>query len=256
MKRWFLGSLVVLILLTVILAVTFPAALAWHWLADRAPGIKMQGLNGTLWSGEAARFSAGGHQLGRLKWTLSPWRLVQGEVNSELNLDGPGIQLSALVRRTADGGLAIADVSGKAEAKWLAPALAIPVLEPTGMLSISQASAKLDAAGLPRAVDAELVWRDAGVRGQVMARFGTITIASHGEEGRIVTTIADAGDGELAVQGRSTLDQTVYHSEIHLRSRATEGPVVEALKWIGEATPDGGRLLIIDGHLLIPEVTK
>ncbi len=253
MKRWFLGTVVVLLLLAVVLAVTFPAALAWHWIADRAPGIKLQGLNGTLWSGEAARFSAGSNNLGRLKWTLSPWRLLRGEVNSQLNLDGPGIKMSALVRQTADGGLAITDLSGEAEAKWLGPALAIPVLEPSGTLSIANASATLDAAGLPQAVNAELVWRDAGVRGQVMARFGTITIASHGDGGRILTTIADSGDGELEVNGSATLDQRVYHSEIRLRARASEGPVVEALKWIGEASPDGGRLLIIDGHLLIGE---
>jgi|CXWL01.1.fsa_nt_gi hypothetical protein len=251
MKRWFLFSLLFLLILAGVVAATFPAAVAYRWWGAQAPDITMQGINGTLWSGEAARFSARGQALGRVTWQISPWTLFRGIFESHLAVDGPGLKLSARVSRLADGGIALEGLSGEAEAKWLAPVLAIP-LEPSGMLTVDGASLRLDAQRLPRAVDAKIVWREAGVRGLVQARFGTITIDSHGSDGRITTTIADAGDGDLEVRGKVDLVEINYKSEMTLRSRVPDGPVVEALKWIGEERPDGGRLLLIEGHLLLP----
>jgi len=253
MKRWFLISLAFLLALTMVVAITFPAAVAWRWWGAQAPEIALQGINGTVWSGEAGRFSVRGQHLGRLRWTISPWRLWNGEVTARLAVDGPGLKLSGTIRKLEDGGTRIAELDGEAQGSWLGPALAIPVLEPTGRLVISDGSLHLDRDGLPRDVDVRVVWHEAGVRGQVVARFGTITIAARGNDGRIGMTIEDAGDGELEVKGKVDLDQRNYRSEIVLAPRTSEGPVVEALKWIGAARPEGGRLLLIEGHILLPE---
>ena len=255
MKRWFLLSSVFVVVLAAVFAVTLPAAMVWRWIGDRAPQIKLHGINGTLWAGEAARFSARGMNLGKLTWTLSPWTLWRGEVDSRLALDGEGLHLTGKVHKRADGGLQISELTGDAQASWLAPALAIPVLEPSGRLTVSGAKLHLDPHGLPRDVDARVVWQEAGVRGQVMARFGTITIDARGQDGRITMTIEDGGDGELEVHGKVDLDQRNYRSEIILNARTAEGPVVEALKWIGAPRAEGGRFLLIEGHLLLSEPT-
>ncbi len=253
MKRWFLLTVVFLIALTVVVAITFPAAVAWRWWGAQAPDIGLQGINGTLWSGEAGRFSVRGQQLGRLTWTISPWRLWKRELTARLAVDGPGVKLAGTIRKLDDGSTAITELDGEAQGSWLGPALAIPVLEPTGRLGVVDGSLRLDKNGLPRDVDLTMVWHEAGVRGQVVARFGTITIVARGNDGRIGMTIEDAGDGELEVRGKVDLDQRNYRSEIVLAPRTTEGPVVEALKWIGAARPEGGRLLLIEGQILIPE---
>lgn len=256
MKRWFLLTLLFLLVVTVVVAITFPAAVAWRWWGAQAPDIGLQGINGTLWSGEAGRFSVRGQQLGRLSWTISPWRLWKGELTARLIVDGPGLKLSGTIRKLDDGGTRISGLDGEAQGSWLGPALAIPVLEPTGRLVVADGSLHLDRDGLPRDVDLTVVWQEAGVRGQVVARFGTITIAARGNDGRIGMTIEDSGDGELEVKGKVDLDQRNYRSEIVLVPRTTEGPVVEALKWIGEARPDGGRLLLIEGQILVPEPSQ
>ena len=254
MKRWFLFTLLFLIVVTAVVAITFPAAVAWRWWGARAPDIGLQGINGTVWAGEAGRFSVRGQQLGRLSWTISPWQLWKGELTARLALDGPGVKLDGIIRKLDDGGTHITSLDGEAQGSWLGPALAIPVLQPTGRLAVAGGSLLLDRDGLPRDVDLTVVWHEAGVGGQVVARFGTITIAARGNAGRIGMTIADSGDGELEVKGKVDLDQRNYRSEIILVPRVSEGPVVEALKWIGAPRAEGGRLLLIEGQILLPEV--
>ena len=51
------------------------------------------------------------------------------------------------------------------------------------------------------------------------------------------------------------LEDLAYRGEVRLSARVAEGPVVEALQWIGMPSGDGGRLLIVEGRLLLTEET-
>ena len=181
--------------------------------------------------------------------------LLGGAVQAQIELDGPGLKLRSAVRATRDGQVQLSDLGAEAEAGWLAPALAIPALEPTGTLSVNGASLTLDRTHLPRAVDATLYWNQAGVRGQAVARLGSLTLTAQGQDGHIQLNIHDAGDGELEVRGSATLDGARYRSEVVLVPRVAEGPVVQALQWVGEARPEGGRLLIVEGQIVLPQET-
>lgn len=254
MKRgWLWLSVLGLVILVVTVAVTFPAALAYRWWGERAPEVHLQGLSGTIWSGSARSAALRGQALGTLSWQISPWALVQGGLSARLQLAGSGIELKADVQTLADGGLRLSAVDAEAQASWLAPVLAIPALEPTGSLQVSGAELELDRARLPRSADAKLVWRDAGVRGQAVAHLGTITLVAAGSDGKIRIDAQDAGDGDLQVQGGASLEAGRYRSEIVLVARVNEGPIVQALEWIGAPRSEGGRLLIMEGRILVPE---
>lgn len=256
MKRsWLWISLATLLLLALVVIATFPAALAWRWWGDRVPDVRLSSLSGSVWNGQALRVAVRGQALGKLKWQVSPWSLLGGNPAATLTLDGPGLKLSGVFAAAAERQVRISGLEAQAEAGWLAPALAIPALEPTGMLNVSGASLLLSATGMPREIDARIEWREAGVRGQVVARLGTMVIEAHGRDGRIDATVADQGDGEVEVRGQVRLDQGQYRGETVLVPRASEGPVVEALQWVGEPRPEGGRLLIVEGRIAVPEET-
>lgn len=255
MRRWLLLGTLGLLALGVVVVATFPAAVAWRWWGERVPELRLQGVTGSVWSGAAQRLAVRGQALGALRWQLSPWALLGGAVQAQIELDGPGLKLRSAVRATRDGQVQLSDLGADAEAGWLAPALAIPALEPTGTLSVNGASLTLDRTHLPRAVDATLYWNQAGVRGQAVARLGSLTLTAQGQDGHIQLNIHDAGDGELEVRGSATLDGARYRSEVVLVPRVAEGPVVQALQWVGEARPEGGRLLIVEGQIVLPQET-
>lgn len=251
-KTWLLIAALTLLLLTLIVAATFPASLAWRWWGEQLPDVRVVGVSGTVWNGAASRIIVRGQTLGRLEWQLSPWGLLRGQPQARLAIDGTGLKISGEVSPHGEREVQIDRFTADAEAAWLAPVLAIPALEPTGRLVTDGARLVMNAHGLPREIDARIEWREAGVRGQVVARLGTLVIEAHGRDGRIDASVSDRGDGEVAVSGSARLDQGQYRSETVLTARAPTGPVVEALQWIGAPRPEGGRLLIVEGRLDLP----
>lgn len=248
-KAWIWISLGAALALAGVVLATFPAQLAWRWWGERLPDLKLNGVSGTVWNGSAVRSSVRGQALGRLHWELSPLSLLRGQPAARLGLEGPGLKLSGDVADAGGGRVRIEGLDVDGDAGWLAPALAIPALEPTGSIVVRGASVTLEANGQPTALDARVEWREAGVRGQVVARLGTLVIEARGRDGRIQASIADQGDGEVEVRGSAIVDQGSYRSETTLVARVQQGPVVEALQWVGEPRPEGGRLLIIEGRI-------
>lgn len=251
--RWLAMGLLGLLVLAVAIAATFPASLAYQWWAEQVPDVGLQGLSGSIWDGSAQRASVRGQPLGEMQWTLSPWALLGGRVSAHVRIDGPGVKLKTDVVRQADGSVRLSGLTGEAEAGWLGPALAIPALEPTGTLLLDAPAVEFDRAQLPRQVDAKIIWQNAGVRGQAVARLGTLTFVASGSDGHVRLDVSDAGDGDLQVQGSATLDGDRYRSETVLVSRVSQGPIVQALEWIGQPRAEGGRLLVVEGQIIVPE---
>lgn len=69
------------------LLVKFPAGLAYKMFVPE--GIKMGGVQGTLWSGKAAAVVLNNNNIGSVNWDLSIWRLVTGKLAAEVELSRP-----------------------------------------------------------------------------------------------------------------------------------------------------------------------
>lgn len=254
MKRiWFLVAAATLLTLSVVVLATFPAAVAWRWWGERVPDLKLQGISGTVWNGTATRVSVRNQMLGRMEWQVPFWALIRGAPSVRVDLSGAGLELNAVVVRQSADALSLSELNAQAEAGWLGPALAIPELEPTGLIITENASLVLSRSGMPQAIDAAIEWRNAGVRGQVVARLGTILIQAHGSDGRIQASVVDQGDGEVEIRGTASIDQGSYRSETILVPRVQQGPVVEALQWVGAPRAGGGRVLIVEGRITVLE---
>jgi general secretion pathway protein N len=60
------------------IVLTFPARIAYNWFAP--PEIRLTGISGTVWRGQAAEGSAGGIYLRNLQWNFLPSRLIRGQL--------------------------------------------------------------------------------------------------------------------------------------------------------------------------------
>lgn len=251
-RRWLWIVLAGLLLVSVLVVATFPAALAWRHLSAYVVAVELGGLQGSVWRGRARELVLRGQRLGSLEWRLSPLATLGGRPRAELWIEGPDLHLSGTWQATTEGS-AVSSLNGEIAAGWFAPALDIPALEPTGRVTVADGRLLLDADGVPNGGELILRWLDAGVRGQVQARFGTLIIEARGSAGRIVAQVSDAGDGDVAIAGEFQLEQRAYRGQVRLHPRVAEGPVVEALKWIGMPSADGGRLLTVEGRVLSEE---
>lgn len=120
MKRsWLWISLATLLLLALVVIATFPAALAWRWWGDRVPDVRLSGLSGSVWNGEALRVAVRGQALGKLKWQVSPLSLLGGNPAATLSLEGPGLKLSGVFAAAAERQVRISGLEAQAEAGWL-----------------------------------------------------------------------------------------------------------------------------------------
>ena len=65
------------------LIITFPARVAYQWFA---PGdLKLSGINGSVWRGNAAQGTAGGVYLADVNWSFRPFGLLSGKLEFASN---------------------------------------------------------------------------------------------------------------------------------------------------------------------------
>ena len=67
------------------IAVTFPARIAYNWLAP--PGLRLSGISGTVWNGAAAEGSASGLYLRDIRWHVLPKALFRGRLAYSIESD-------------------------------------------------------------------------------------------------------------------------------------------------------------------------
>ncbi len=60
----------------------FPASVAYRWFAPSE--VRLSGVEGTLWSGQAALGSVGEFGLHEIEWELQPWSLALGRVGGQV----------------------------------------------------------------------------------------------------------------------------------------------------------------------------
>ncbi len=226
------------LLLVAVLAVNAPARLLG--LVVPAEQVRLQGLEGTVWSGSAARamlrLPQGYIHLGKVRWTLQPLSLLLFSPRLTIDSEWGGQVLSGDVTLRGTGSLQVRDFDARVSAdlvRQFAP-LAID-----GRLSAQIAALSL-VDGLPRRAEGRVVWEDGGFlspRGRIpLGTYALEFLQPPGEalRGEVVTVAGPLeAEGEVALDGRS------YRIDLLLGSEETlDRQLRDALALM--ATPEGG----------------
>lgn len=84
MKKRVIGlSVLGLLAYLLFLIATLPAARAWAWFGDAVP-LRAYGLDGTLWSGQAAVLQDQVRRLDAVRWNLEPSELLLGRLAADV----------------------------------------------------------------------------------------------------------------------------------------------------------------------------
>lgn len=246
-----LWTLLVLVLIAAVVVASAPARLLTDRVVERNPQVSMSGVSGPWWRGEIADFRINQRPLGRLAWQVRPGSVLQGPLGVDWTLGGAGIDLRGVLLRN-DSATELQDVRGTVDARWLQPAVGIPLLSFTGQVDVDLKHLRSGQRGLPEAVELTLNWVDAGVTGLAAARLGTIRFTARGEAGRFEGRVDSQPGDPLRVDGGFQLADRRYRAEVRLQAADPNDPVAGALRWVGQPDGSGGRLLIVEGELLLP----
>ena len=241
--RWLL--LVLLAILLVVAYLHMPARLAVFALQWRLGALELDDVDGDAWNGESLRTFWGEHALGHLRWRADPLAALGGTIRTDLRFDMPKNQridahVERRLRTTEVTGLH-ADLVGGALREFFARARLLPI----GTLRVEVDRARFDD-GVPVAVQGRAFWKQAtlvGPRTRLPYYLGDLRLDFRVDEpGIVLGNIHDNG-GQMQVSGNIKADLIGYRIELLIAARDPQ--LAQGLTRLGQAQPDGGRLLVL-----------
>ncbi len=233
---------------------SFPAAAAYRWFAP--DGVRLAGVQGTLWSGRAAGGSVAGLGVRDVHWRLRPLSLLLGRVAAAVDCrlaDGfVSTDVTASRRRLQFGGL-------KASTSLQTLAAVLPTRGMRGLANLTLSSLSLEN-GWPIAIAGDLKLAQlqvaplvpSGGAAQLLPLGDYAIDLGTGSHGEVAANFKDTGGGPLEVSGTLLLDaMRMYTLDAFVKPRA-DAPqsLVQGLEFM-TSDPDasGRRHLMLTGSL-------
>ncbi|WP_341502777.1 type II secretion system protein N [Gallaecimonas sp. GXIMD4217] len=247
--KWLKWSLLGLLFFAFALVCQLPAAL----VLDRVTlprGLVLDGVAGSLWSGEVRRLEAQGLAFERLRWSLRPSRLLAGELALELHAKPGATKLDGLVAVGFDGLARAENLSLRLPASVLAQQLRLPIPSQLG----GQLSLILDQAsqGQPwcETLAGEANWRQASLSnkfgnfelGRIQARLGC--------DGGAVTAVVRDIPARLGLELEGRLEAGRYSVRGSAQPAADQPKAIQdAFKLVAKPDASGRYPISFQGRL-------
>jgi len=182
----------------VFLVVAAPAAKVLPFVQPHLQGVRLAGVDGSIWSGSAAVVDANPVQLQDVRWEFRPFALLLGR--AELAVEGK-LQES-VIRAVAGKGLFgqryLKDVRGAVSANDLLYWLQIRQVKVEGNLDFNLEDVRWPANGMP-AIAGTAIWTPAAVSAPIELMLGKARLETQIDGDRTIGKL-QASDGALLVQ--------------------------------------------------------
>jgi general secretion pathway protein N len=242
MKRLIVAGILVL---AVVLLATFPARVAYQWLAP--PELQLSGISGSIWNGHATEGLAADVYLTDIHWRFRPASLFRGNLTYEAAAKPVGGSLMTDVSVATDGSIILTDLSGGVPLDLVLPQFQAQGI--SGDLSLAfdrlvlRNGIPVAATGSVTVVDLFAPYLSAGVLGDFQLVFATTPDG-------ISATLDDLA-GVLDVSGNVDLSpDRHYRVQGLVKARPAAPPSVEAqLRVLGSPDDNGMRYFATEGVL-------
>lgn len=234
---------------------TFPAGVAYEAISGSLPPaaseLRLGGLSGSVWHGQAATVAYRDRTLGTLRWRLRPWSLLGGEFAVELWLQSEGGYLQGSVSSTSDGSLSLEALKGQlpiAEIQRLFPYQPVAL---AGLLSLDIDTLELSPGGVATAADGHIIVHRLKLLAPQQVAFGDYELeVGTGEEG-VIEAQAVTLQTPLQLDAQATLEQGKHYMLKATVSAATSAPpeLEQLLSLLGRADNGGRRQISLSGNL-------
>lgn len=226
MKRWWHFLLLGVVAWLLFMMWRFPSNVAYSLAPESLP-VKLAGLHDTVWDGGAQQLQYRDKVIANIFWQVSPWSLLVGNLDAELQLLNTGADLKARVEVPLGGDeVELSEIKGRLPLPLLQQHLTMIPVPLKGNLSLKLDELLLNAEGRPERAEGRVVWHGAGVQMNEMLPLGDLQLSlSSNEEGGITGTISDSGgplqlqatlnlkvDGSYTLQGTATPNDATSES--------------------------------------------
>jgi general secretion pathway protein N len=240
--KWFrrIGLVVVLLALAAGLFYWFmPAGVATSLFAQRARGLVLDDVSGTVWDGRAGKVTTvDGRELGALTWRLGR-DVILGRTHLDLRLDGRAGRFEGHMERPDPDHTTWTGIDFRLDAAALAGPALPPELVPVGVIEGRVPRAELQG-NWPVALEADVAWRAAAVKtpeGHV--NLGGIALKAGSEAGVLRATLDDDGEGSLAVHAAVAASPLGWRLDGKLVPRVADTALSHLIARFGPLGRDG-----------------
>ena len=231
-----------------ILVATFPVSYLVGAIEQRVPGLQLYEVSGSPWSGQAARVSIRGTDIGGVHWAFQPLRLLTGNLEYRVELRDARYHGNGRLGLSFAGRLHGRDIRVQ-----FPPAVVIDQFPPAGVAAAGELSLQLDScelgSGLPTAVQGTLRWLGASISTPLQLQLGDLGFDLASTDAGLVATVAQGG--ALGLSGNVTLQQGGrYVVNLGLQpGTAVDADARDMLNTLLERRPGGGYQIRTSGNL-------
>lgn len=242
MKRLITAGVVTFVLGVIVL---LPARVVYH--AADLPGVRLMGIDGTLWQGSAAAGSIQGMYVENLAWRLRPGALFTGRLAYDVDLEPAGGFLSATVAVTPSGAVSVSDVDGAIAIASVRPVIPAAGIDGTVRLAIAEA---VIADGAPSRLVGTVEITNLSAAGLSRTPIGDFRAEFSTSERGIIGSIDDTnGMLDVAATIELTPDRAYVLSGLVAPTPTAPSTVVEQLRFLGSPNERGQRPFRFEGRL-------
>lgn len=231
--------------LVVGLVIAFPARLAWQWLAP--PGVALQGISGSIWSGRAREASAGGVYLTDVQWRFHPFAIFAGRIEYGVRATPVAGFIEADVSIRAGGTTGLENASASLPIAALAPFIEVAGLDGDIDLEIERL---LIRDGLPSEASGTVTLSGLVIRPLATSVLGDFGATFETVDGVVRGDVRDLS-GVLDVTGNVELRPDRSYSFTGMIGARPGAPqeVDAQLQYLGSADAEGRRSFRLEGQL-------
>jgi general secretion pathway protein N len=240
--KWFrrIGLVVVLLAFAAGLFYWFmPAGVATSFFAQKARGLVLDDVSGTVWDGRAGKVTTvDGRELGTLTWRLGR-DVIFGRTHLDLFLDGRAGRFQGHMEHPDADHTTWTGIDFRLDAAALAGPALPPELVPLGVIEGRVPRAELQG-NWPVALDADIQWRAAAVKtpeGHVS--LGGLALNATSQAGVLRATLGDDGEGSLAVKADVAASPLGWRLDGRLVPRIADTALSHLIARFGPVGRDG-----------------
>lgn len=249
-KKWFIYGGIGFAFYLVFLLVTFPANMTYSMLEQRLPPqLKLYGVTGSIWGGQAELAVWQGKRIERIKWQLHPASMILGQLSATVSAKQGKHYLQGDIGFSSSSEFSVKDFQASlpiSEIKSMLRALPVKL---DGSVTLKLDELEVDE-GLPREAIGTIVWHSAAVSAPQKVVLGDLKVDLTTTEEGVKAVLSDNG-GPLKAEGVLMLKEGgSYQFNGKFAARDKQQKVLEqSLRFLGSPASNGDISVSYSGAL-------
>lgn len=215
-----------------------------------ARAVKLQGVRGSIWQGQAMEARYANFSLGKLDWRIRSWGLLLGKLKLHLKTNNDDMHSAAYVDLGLGGSVTAKDVSMQLPAQSLMPLMYGYPMSIGGELRGNLMEVVIERGRVLKA-QGRIVWLNAALLAPQNIELGDYLITLEPVDSGSKLLIKDQGRGPVQTEITITVNGTgEYHTQGWLKPRdASQQSIADGLRLLGKPDDAGRYWLNKNGKL-------